>query len=179
MRELFEDKNKLALRKATKADAETLFRWRNAPDTRANSFHAEPIPYEEHVAWLEAALRNPAQEVFILCEGDTLIGQVRLSVENDMATISYSIDAAYRAQGYGKAILQLAENLCVKRGALRSLRGYVKKKNIASQVIFETLGYECEEAPENNCYLYVKNKLQYKSFDKRRFHTGGDTLLNK
>ena len=74
--------------------------------------------------------------------------------------------------------MQLSENICVKRGALRSLRGYVKKKNIASQVIFETLGYECEEAPEKNCYLYVKNKLQYKSLDKRLFH-GGDTLLNK
>ncbi len=173
MRDLFGEKNKLALRKVTEADAETLFHWRNDPDTRANSFQTEPIPYEKHIAWLEAALRNPAQEIFILCEGDTLIGQVRLSMENDMATISYSVDAAYRAQGYGKVILQLAENLCVKRGTLRSLRGYVKKKNIASQVIFETLGYGCEEAPENNCYLYVKNKLQYKSLDKRLFYTGG------
>lgn len=159
MRELFEDKNRLALRKATEADAETLFRWRNDPDTRANSFHTEPIPYEEHVAWLEAVLRNPAQAIFILCEGNTLIGQVRLSVENDMATISYSIDAAYRAQGYGKAILQLAENLCLKRGTLRSLRGYVKKKNIASQVIFESLGYECEMDTELNCLKYTKQIL--------------------
>lgn len=178
MRDLFGDKNRLALCKATEADAETLFRWRNDPDTRANSFKTELIPYEEHVAWLEAALRNPVQEIFILCEGDTRIGQVRLSMENDMATVSYSIDAAYRAQGYGKAILQLAENHCVERGTTRILRGYVKKKNIASQVIFESLGYECEEASAKNCYLYVKNKLQYKSLDKRLFHTG-DTLLNK
>ena len=177
MRDLFGDKKRLALRTATEADAESLFRWRNDPDTRANSFQTNPISYEEHVAWLESALRNPAQEIFILCEGDTLIGQVRLSMENDMATISYSIDTAYRAQGYRKAILQLAENLCVERGTTRILCGYVKKKNIASQVIFESLGYECEEAPEKNCYLYVKNKLQYKSLDKRLFHTGGTLFL--
>lgn len=177
MRELFEDKKRLALRKVAKADAETLFRWRNDPDTRANSFQTDPISYEEHVEWLESTLRNPAQKIFILCEGDTLIGQVRLSMENDMATISYSIDAAYRAQGYGKVILQLAENHCVERGTTRILRGYVKKKNIASQVIFETLGYECEEAPEKNCYLYVKNKLQYKSLDKRQIAGGGILLL--
>lgn len=149
----------LNLRKATEADGETLFRWRNDPDTRANSFQTEPIPYEEHIAWLKAALGNPAQEIFILCEGDTLIGQVRLSMENDMATISYSIDAAYRAQGYGKAILQLVENLCAERGAPRSLCGYVKKKNIASQVIFETLGYECERDAELECLKYTKQIL--------------------
>ncbi len=159
MRDLFGDNNRLALRKATKADAETLFRWRNNPDTRANSFQTDPISYEEHVEWLESTLRNPAQEIFILCEGDTLIGQVRLSMENDMATISYSIDTAYRAQGYGKAILQLVENLCVKRGTLRSLRGYVKKKNIASQVIFEALGYECERDAELDCLKYTKHIL--------------------
>lgn len=167
----------LRLRQADMGDAETLFRWRNDSDTRANSFQTELIPYEEHVAWLEAALRNPVQEIFILCEGDMRIGQVSLSMENDMATISYSIDVAYRAQGYGKAILQLAENHCVERGTTRILRGYVKKKNIASQVIFESLGYECEEAPEKNCYLYVKNKLRYKSLDKRLFHTGGTLFL--
>lgn len=162
----------LNLRKAIEADAEMLFRWRSDPDTRANSFHTEPILYEEHVAWLEAALRNPSQEIFILCEGNTLIGQVRLSMENDMGTISYSIDATHRAQGYGKAILQLAENLCVERGAPRSLCGYVKKKNIASQVIFETLGYEREEAPDKACFLYLKNRLQYKSLEQRQISGG-------
>ncbi len=159
IRDLFGDKKRLALRKATEADAETLFQWRNDPDTRENSFQTEPIPYEEHIAWLKATLRNPAQEIFILREGDRPIGQVRLSMENDMATISYSIDAAYRAKGYGKAILQLAENLCVERGTPWILRGYVKKKNIASQVIFETLGYECERDAEFDCLKYTKQIL--------------------
>ena len=166
MRDLFGDKNRLALRKATEADAKTLFHWRNDPDTRANSFQTESIPYEEHIAWLEAVLRNPAQEIFILCEGDTLIGQVRLSMENDMATISYSIDAAYRAQGYGKAILQLAENLCVERGTTRILRGYVKRKNIASQMIFEALGYECEMDNKSDCLQYTKQLLPYSMKNK-------------
>ncbi len=152
----------LNLRKATAADARILFHWRNEPETRANSFQTELIPYEEHVMWLKAALRNPSQEIFILCEGDTLLGQVRLFMENDMATISYSIDSAYRAQGYGKVILQLAENLCVKRGTPRILCGYVKKKNIASQVIFEALGYEWEADTELDCMKYTKQILPYR-----------------
>lgn len=150
----------LCLRKATRDDAETLFRWRNDPDTRENSFQTEPIPYEGHVAWLDKTLRDSAQEIYILCEGDTPIGQVRLSMETGIATVSYSIDVAYRAQGYGKAILQLAENLCVERGKSCVLRGYVKKKNVASQMIFEALGYTCEASLEQDCLLYVKPKLQ-------------------
>lgn len=150
----------LCLRKATRDDAEMLFRWRNDPDARENSFQTQPIPYGEHVAWLGKTLCDFAQEIYILCEDDTPVGQVRLTMEADVATVSYSIDAAYRAQGYGKAILRLAENLCVERGTPCVLRGYVKKKNIASQMIFEALGYTCEDSLEPDCLLYVKPKLQ-------------------
>ncbi len=149
-----------------------LFRWRNDPDTRENSFQTQPIPYGEHVAWIGKTLRDSAQEIYILCEGDTPIGQVRLAMEADIATVSYSIDVAYRAQGYGKAILQLAENLCVERGKPCVLRGYVKKKNVASQMIFEALGYTCETSLEQDCLLYVKPKLQ-RSLVERDKSTGG------
>lgn len=149
------------LRKATEADAEILFRWRNESETRANSFHTEPIPYKEHVAWLKATLRNPVQEIYIFCDRDVLIGQVRLSMEGDAATISYSIDAAYRAQGYGQAMLRCVEKLCAERGTPKMLCGYVKQKNIVSQVIFERLGYTAVAAPNlEDCLLYTKSELQ-------------------
>lgn len=151
----------LNLRNATEADAELLFCWRNEPETRANSFHTEPIPYEEHVAWLKAALQNSAQEIYIFCDGDVSIGQVRLSLEGDTATISYCIDAAYRAQGYGKEMLRCVENLCAERGTPKILRGYVKQKNIASQVIFESLGYSSVATSDiEDCLLYTKSRLQ-------------------
>lgn len=154
----------LNLRKATEADAEILFRWRNEPQTRANSFHTDSIPYEEHVAWFRAALRSSAQEIYIFCDGDVPIGQVRLSGAEDVATISYSIDSVFRAQGYGQAMLRCMENLCVERGTPNILRGYVKQKNIASQVIFEALGYTRENTADLDCFLYVKHQLQHWSF---------------
>ena len=55
----------LYLRRAGMADAETLFRWRNDPEVRENSFRTQPIPHEEHIAWLKAALRDAAQEIYI------------------------------------------------------------------------------------------------------------------
>ncbi len=148
------------LREATEADAERLFRWRNEPETRANSFHSEPISYEEHVAWLASALRNPAQEIYIFCDGDTPIGQVRLSTEGCKATISYSIDTSYRKKGYGQKMIRCVEKLCAERGKPVFLCGYVKKNNIASQVIFERLGYTATNVPELDCLRYVKSKLQ-------------------
>ena len=165
------------LRKATEADAEILFRWRNEPETRANSFHTELIPYEEHVAWLADAIRNPAQEIYIFCDGDVLIGQVRLSTEGDAATISYSIDAAYRAQGYGQEMLRCVENLSVERRTPKILRGYVKQKNIASQVIFESLGYTRENASDLDCFLYVKHQLQHWPSCERKICGGGTLFL--
>ncbi len=148
------------LRKATEADVEMLSRWRNEPETRANSFHTEPIPYEEHVAWLTDTLRNPAQEIYIFCDGDVPLGQVRLSMEGDTATISYSIDAEYRTQGYGKAMLRCVEKICADRGKPKILRGYVKKENVASQVIFGQLGYTIVDAQDLDCLIYIKSKLQ-------------------
>ena len=162
----------LRLRRVDMADAETLFRWRNDPEARENSFQTQPIVYDEHIAWLDKTLRDSSQEIYILCEGDTPIGQVRLSTEDDAATVNYSIDAAHRAQGYGRVILQLVENLCVERGEPCALRGYVKKKNIASQIVFETLGYECGEMPDKNCLLYVKYKLQRSLVTEDKFAGG-------
>ncbi len=146
----------LYLRKATEADAEILFCWRNDPDTRANSFNTELVSYAEHIAWFSATIHDPAHEIFILCRGETLIGQVRLAFEDETAMVSYSIDTAYREQGYGLAILRLVENLCVKRKKPCILCGYVKKKNIASQLIFEKLGYTREDAREMTFLIFKK-----------------------
>ena len=177
MREMFtgSEMERLCLRKATEADAETLFQWRNDSETRANSFHTEPIPYEEHVAWLKTTLRDPAQAIYILCEDGVPIGQVRLSTKNGVGTISYSIAPACRARGYGRAILRLAENLCVERGEPHVLRGYVKKKNVASQMIFEALGYIGREASDMNCLVYTKSVSSNK---KPADGAGGETYLS-
>lgn len=149
----------LNLRKATRDDAETLFRWRNDSETRKNSFQTQPIVYEEHIAWLEKTLCNSKQEIYILCENNTPIGQIRLSIEADIAIVSYSIDVSYRAQGYGRVLLRFVENLCVERGMPKILRGYVKKNNTASKLIFEQLDYVCEFDSELECFQYTKRIL--------------------
>ena len=88
------------------------------------------------------------------------IGQVRLSrTDDNVCVVSYSIAETHRAQGYGKLILQLAENKCVADNLSDCLVGYVKKSNVASQIIFKSLGYS--ESDEGDFYRYFKTGLNH------------------
>lgn len=167
----------LYLRKTVREDAALLYRWRNDAAARANSFHTEEIPYDVHVRWLDDVLSDTAQSLYVLCEDGVPVGQARLCAEDGVGTISYSIDAAYRAQGYGRALLTLLENLCAAGGTVRALRGCVKRKNIASQMIFETLGYMRAEASEKEYLIYEKRTLEDHSFEAERKSAGGVLLL--
>ena len=149
------DEGRLYLRPVELSDAMQLFRWRNEKATRTNSLHSEELVYEEHVRWLESVLGTAkAQYFFILMASLVPIGQIRLAVENEMALISYSIDVAHRGCGYGRMILQMAEeNLRDQRECL-TLVGYVKEENVASQRVFVSLQYH--ESRENGFLRYEK-----------------------
>ena len=149
------DEGRLYLRPVELSDAMQLFRWRNEKATRTNSLHSEELVYEEHVRWVESVLGTAkAQYFFILMASLVPIGQIRLSVENDMALISYSIDVAHRARGYGRMILQMAEDKLREQSVHLTLVGYVKEENIASQRAFTSLLYR--EGRENDLLRYEK-----------------------
>lgn len=149
------DEGRLYLRPVELSDAMLLFQWRNEKMTRANSLHSEELVYEDHVRWLENVLGTAKAHFFYILMADSVpVGQIRLAVENGMALISYSIDAAYRGRGYGRMVLQMAEDKLRKQGACLTLVGYVKKENIASRRIFTSLQYR--ENCENSLLRYEK-----------------------
>lgn len=150
------DEGQLYLRPVELSDAMQLFQWRNEKATRANSLHGEELVYEDHVRWLKSVLGTAkAQYFFILMTGVVPIGQIRLSVENHMALISYSIDVTHRGCGYGRMILQMAEDKLREQRVHLTLIGYVKEENIASQRAFASLHYR--ESCENDLLRYEKN----------------------
>lgn len=148
-----------ALRPVQESDVRVLYDWRNDELVRKNSFNEDKINFEEHKAWFASMLKNPNVFFYVLLADENPVGQIRLNKINDSCVVSYSIAAPYRAQGYGKLILQLIENECVQKNFASSLVGYVKKNNVASQVIFKSLGYS--ESYENSFYRYEKNELCY------------------
>ena len=149
------EKELIYLRPAEYADAMLLFQWRNDRETRANSLHGEKIVYEDHVRWLESVLGTTKTQYFFILMADLVpVGQIRLAVENEMALISYSIDVAHRGRGYGRMILQMAEENLRDQRVCLALVGYVKEENVASQRAFASLHYR--ESRENELLRYEK-----------------------
>lgn len=132
------------LRKAKDTDINLLFDWVNDPLTRQNSFHSETIPWEEHRTWFQNVLENPKQQIYIYCNLEQPIGQVRIDISNDgfEAKVSYSIAKEYRGFGYGKRMLSLlSKQVKIDFPDIRKFVAEVKPENIASQRCFLDLGY--------------------------------------
>lgn len=129
------------IRPVTEDDSRLLYEWRNEELVRKNSFKQEIIPWENHNQWFQKMLASDNEQAFILVDGNDFIGQVRLTIEDDIAEISYSIDKKFRCLGYGSIILQLIENMVAETMPNIKLCAQVKGDNIASQYLFEKLGY--------------------------------------
>src|SRR5947199_326111 len=95
---------KIDLRPATIDDARFLFRLRNDPVTRANSFRNDPIRFADHRAWLVARLADPSRRVRLwiatLAQGERVVrvGQVRFDCDrrSSRAEISIALAASFR-----------------------------------------------------------------------------------
>lgn len=120
-----------------------LYRWANDPAVRSNSFQTEPIPYEVHRKWFAGIMAREDVIQFILMEDETPVGQIRLNVEGNDAEIGYSIAPEYRGRGYGRRLLQLAEEkVRSEYPAIHRLTGKVKPGNAASSGAFEKEGFD-------------------------------------
>lgn len=150
-------KTKAYLRAATMEDAQLLFEWANDEECRKNSFHSKHIEWEEHLAWLEKQLLDAESKIYIYVDKDRMIGQIRFTPHTDGYMISYSIAKQHRCQGYGKQILMLAETKMSELGGKSSLYAQVKYSNIASQHLFEQLGYDKNE---------LQNFIEYRKIEK-------------
>ena len=155
---------KLYLREATIEDMMLLFCWVNDPVVRKSAFHAEEITFAEHRRWFECVLQDECVKIYVLQRGELPVGQVRIESDGTEWKIDYSIDAAWRGNGYGRQLLMLLEAE-ISYGAC--LLGEVKSENISSQKVFEGLGYE-------KCMNNLKGIYEYR---KRVMNTGGKTCF--
>ncbi len=78
-------------------------------------------------------------QVYILEDGEDKIGTLRLDFDGNEVTVSYSIAAEYRKKGYGTVLIRLAEEKVPQRTLMKA---FVKQENVASNKIFQKLGYK-------------------------------------
>lgn len=131
------------LRLAGQEDMDLLFLWANDPSVRKNSFSEDEIPYEEHRQWYQTLLTDQKRRQYLyICNGVPM-GQVRISLSEEDAEISYSIGKEYRGMGHAKKMLQLLqEQVQEDYPYLKRLSAKVKADNTPSQRAFLHLGYQ-------------------------------------
>jgi RimJ/RimL family protein N-acetyltransferase len=128
-------------RKVTKNDIKLLFDWANDPDVRVNAKNSKPITWDEHVIWFNNRLSNKFAYTYILSDLQESIGIVRFDKTLEGYVVSYSIDKNYRGKGFGELVLvEGLKNLYLSVDK-PNLVAYVKKGNIASEKIFNKLGF--------------------------------------
>lgn len=167
----------LILRYAVQEDLKFLLKLANDKECRNNSLNPQEITLEEHRTWFGEMLRSETQRLYILMDGDKPIGQGRLESRGETCRISYSVIPERRGCGYGKSLLQLLNNAAIKDfPECSSCFGEVLKENIASQKIFEELGYIAENQNDYFCYFKYIEKCKVDTEQKNR---GGNIIIKQ
>ena len=142
----------IRLRPADPDDCDRLLEWRNAPDTRANSFTTEEIPLETHRAWFRKKLDDQNCLFFIAVDGDTPVGQIRFDREGDAAVVSLSVAPTLMSRGIGTIMTRLG---CLEMhrqwpGTTALALALVKLDNPASAAMFAKAGFTRKDTVDDH-----------------------------
>ncbi len=152
------DKKQVYFRKVSEQDEAILLEWRNDAETRKQSFQTDLVTKEEHHEWFQKALKNE-KIVLLLCVCDNVpIGTIRIEKYGLEADISYSIDSAYRGQGFGRKMIYMLLDYAQELN-IPCLRAQVKADNLASQKILLANGFEKQEISQDQSKLIFKKRF--------------------
>lgn len=126
------------LRAATEVDCDLVFQWQSHPDTRRYFNNPQVPSYREHCNWYSNCLERNDRRLFIVLLDGNPAGMLRLDDEG-CNTYEVSIVTAkkYQGQGVAKSALSFARETWPNF----ILAAVVNKGNLASQGLFESLGY--------------------------------------
>lgn len=156
-------KGVMKLRKATMQDARTLFEWRNDPVTCSNSSSIEPVSLRQHRTWLKESLISSTRLLFIAEDANgSSVGTCRADLEREESgnlyyLLSWTVAPSYRANGYGKKMVQ--ELLSQKELHGKVLKADVKKENLPSIRIGASCGFVESSSPNSELIRFVLHNL--------------------
>ncbi len=131
------------LRNAALEDLEITYTWTNHPQTRRYAFKKGFIPLEEHSEWFAEKIKDQNCIFKLLISEGEPVGSIRYDVKGEEGLISYLVAPNQTGKGLGTKLLELSVlGLQKERKDIKSIKGLVKKENIASIKIFEKLGFD-------------------------------------
>ena len=133
---------RIKVRKVKKKDIEFLFELRNQPSTFQYSKNARPVGQQEHIDWITPILKGKTNKNLFVIEADRKrAGQVRLDIDEEKAMVNISLMPEFQGKGIGSIALQMAINKIARKKKVKSFLAEVHQENIASQKLFEKLGF--------------------------------------
>jgi spore coat polysaccharide biosynthesis predicted glycosyltransferase SpsG/RimJ/RimL family protein N-acetyltransferase len=110
----------LVLRDADQDDAPRLFEWANDAQTRAASFHPQPIAWEGHQAWLAERLSRDGAATYVAADADGPVGVVRYDeVAPSTVEIGVTVAPDRRGEGWGGGLVDAGcRRWAAERGAV-------------------------------------------------------------
>jgi UDP-2,4-diacetamido-2,4,6-trideoxy-beta-L-altropyranose hydrolase len=133
----------IRVRRARADDAERVFHWRNAEETRRQSHDPSPMSIETHLKWFRQSLADE-KRILLIGEIETVpIGVLRYDVLEHVATVSVYLDPSRYGHGYGTALLMEGERwLRSFRPDVSYLRAEIFPVNVASLRAFAKSGFK-------------------------------------
>lgn len=125
----------MQLRAVTLSDATLLWRWRNAPQTREQSFNSLPISLEDHTRWLKEKLAQP-DCVMLIGEVESVpVGVIRFEKRESGSDVSVSVRRP--GEGLGTKLLLAG----CKHAPANPVHAFIKPGNRSSVRAFEKAGF--------------------------------------
>jgi RimJ/RimL family protein N-acetyltransferase len=132
----------LRLRRVKAEDCRLIWEWANEPATRAASFSAEPIPWEQHRRWFAAKFNDPHCVFFIALDTEEQpVGQVRLDVDGIEAAISVSLAGQFHGLGYGPEVIRLGVQELYNSRPVEQVNAFIRIENTRSRLAFLKAGF--------------------------------------
>jgi len=133
------------LRPVKAEDARLLWTWANEPAVRAASFRSDPIPWEDHLAWLDAKLADPASSLLVAEAEGQPWGLVRfegVDPSGGTAEIGVSVDVDARGGGAAASLIRAGVRHLFRTGAATAVLARVKPDNVPSLRAFRSADFE-------------------------------------
>jgi RimJ/RimL family protein N-acetyltransferase len=130
------------VRRARAEDADKVFAWRNAAETRRYSHDPRPLSLEQHLEWFRNTLAD-RKRVLLVGEGENgPVGVLRYDLEPATATVSVYLNPSYHGRGLGRTLLLDGERWIRRwHPEIMRLRAHVLVENLASRRAFAKAGF--------------------------------------
>lgn len=131
------------IRAATLSHSAAIWAWRNDPVTRASSRNSEPIRWQDHRRWYQAALAGSLHTILV-AEVDALpVAMVRFnqSRAGEPAEVSINVSPEARGRGIGGLALEGALHHFDRESGSTPLVADIKRGNHASRRLFTRVGF--------------------------------------